>query len=149
MLATPGYCWFENDETAYKDVYGAYYNWYAVNTGILCPTSWHVPTDDDWTTLTIYLGGEIAAGGKMKETGTDHWVFPNTGATNVGGFTALPGSLRDIGGTFGSLGYNGIWWSATEYDSYVWMRSLSYDSIGIIRSRGQKEYGNNVRCILN
>jgi len=44
------------------------------------PKSWHVPTDAEWTTLTTYLGGEIVAGGKLKETGTTHWESPNTGA---------------------------------------------------------------------
>jgi uncharacterized protein (TIGR02145 family) len=44
-LTTPAYCWYKNNATANKDTYGALYNWYAVNTGKLCPGSWHVPTD--------------------------------------------------------------------------------------------------------
>lgn len=36
-LATPGYCWYENNESLYKDAYGALYNWFAVETGKLCP----------------------------------------------------------------------------------------------------------------
>ena len=38
--------------------YGRLYNWYAVNTGNLCPTGWHVPTDEEYTTLTDGLGGQ-------------------------------------------------------------------------------------------
>jgi len=55
-----------------------------------------VPTDLEWTTLATYLGGTSAAGGKLKETGTTHWLSPNTGATNETGFTALSGGLRNI-----------------------------------------------------
>jgi uncharacterized protein (TIGR02145 family) len=51
------YCWYENDASAYKDAYGAIYNWHAVGTGKLCPTGWHVPTNSDWTKLITFLGG--------------------------------------------------------------------------------------------
>ena len=65
-LLTPGHCWYDNDETTYKNIYGALYNWYAVDTSILCPTGWHVPSDAEWTTLTTNVGGESAAGNRMK-----------------------------------------------------------------------------------
>ena len=54
-LTTPGYCWYGNNESN-KDVYGALYNWHAVNAGKLCPAGWHVPTDDEWLVLSNYLG---------------------------------------------------------------------------------------------
>ncbi len=69
-LSTPAYCWYNNDGGNYKDIYGGLYNWWAVNTGKLCPTGWHVPSDGEWTTLTSTLGGENVAGAKLKETGT-------------------------------------------------------------------------------
>jgi uncharacterized protein (TIGR02145 family) len=111
-LTTPGYCWYNNDDSTYKNLYGALYNWYTVNRGKLCPIGWHVPTDAEWTTLTTYLGGESVAGGRLKETGTMHWVSPNVGAINETGFTALPGSCRDFDehlvSRFNiSIGYNG------------------------------------------
>jgi len=56
-LSTPGYCWYNNDETTYKNPYGALYNWHTVHTGKLCPSGWHVPTDSEWITLTSYFGG--------------------------------------------------------------------------------------------
>ena len=93
-LSAPGYCWYKNEEATFKETYGALYNWYTVSTGKLCPAGWHVPSDEEWTELTDYLGGEGKAGGKLKEKGTAYWVDPNTGATNEYGFTAqcLPAS---------------------------------------------------------
>ena len=51
--------------------YGRLYNWYAVNTGNLCPSGWHVPTDLEYTTLTDFLGGASVAGGAMKSSASD------------------------------------------------------------------------------
>jgi len=146
-LTTPGYCWYNNSDTN-KTVYGVLYNWYTVNTGKLCPTGWHVPTDDEWTTLANYLGGEGAAGGKMKETGTTHWNSPNTGATNSSGFTALPGGCRGIDGFFNSMSYYADFWSSTEGDSnYAWYRRLGYNGSGVYRYYNHKDYGFSVRCL--
>jgi len=69
------------------NVYGGLYQWdeamqYSTTVGVqgICPTGWHLPADSEWTTLTTFLGGEIIAGGKMKEAGLAHWASPNTGA---------------------------------------------------------------------
>ena len=129
-LTTPGYCWY-NDSATYGNTYGALYNWYAVNTGKLAPTGWHVPTDSEWTVLTTYAGGESVAGGPLKEAGTVHWKSPNTGATNATGFTALPGGICENNGTFTGIGYSGYWWSSTPFDGvgyYIGMFS-NYASI--------------------
>ncbi|MBA7527477.1 hypothetical protein ES705_19653 [subsurface metagenome] len=147
-LTTPGYCWYNNDEASYKNTYGALYNWYTVNTGKLCPTGWHVPTDSEWTILTDYLGGYSVAGGKLKETGTTHWNSPNTGATNESGFTALPGGYRTNSGAFNNVGSNGNWWSSTESSStYAWHRSMNYSSSNVYRDYSGKSYGFSVRCV--
>ena len=54
-LETPAYCYYNND-ISNKKMFGALYNWYTVNTGRLCPSGWHVPTDAEWTTLAITWG---------------------------------------------------------------------------------------------
>ncbi len=87
------YSWYDDDEAAYKNIYGALYQRNVVNTDSLCPVGWHLPSDADWTILFGYLGGDTIAGGKLKETGTTHWVSPNNGATDETGFTALPGGF--------------------------------------------------------
>lgn len=148
-LTTPAYCWYLNNES-YKNPYGALYNWYTVNTGKLCPTGWHVPTHAEWTILTNYLGGESIAGGKLKESGTNHWKTPNAGGDNSSGFTALPGGyLEDYYG-FNPVGAHGVWWSATEGDSSTaWMRYLHFQSIQVLKNNSKKLKGFSVRCLKN
>jgi len=156
-LTTPSYCWYKNDESTYKDSYGALYNWYSVNSDKLCPSGWHVPSDNEWSILTAYLGGEFIAGGKLKETGTSHWASPNTGATNDIGFTALPGGMRNETGTFSSVGFYGRWWSSTDTNipgvsnvkDWAWYRTMINNGIGLDRSSyyPTKRSGYSVRCI--
>jgi uncharacterized protein (TIGR02145 family) len=140
-------CYSNNSLNCY--LYGALYNWYAVNTGKLCPAGWHVPSDAEWTTLTTYLGGESVAGGKMKETGTTYWNSPNTGATNESGFSGLPGGCRlNSDGSFTYMHVYGYWWSSTEYDVYTsWYRSLYYNHTSVSRYTIGKNYAFSVRCI--
>ena len=78
-LTTPGYCWYNNDSVSYRNTYGALYNWYAVNTGKLAPTGWHVPSDAEWEVLGNYLGGDSVAGGKLKEAGNGALGFSQHG----------------------------------------------------------------------
>ena len=59
-----------------------------------CPTGWHVPSDEEWDELIDYLGGENIAGGKLKEADLKHWRSPNTEASNISHFWALPAGVR-------------------------------------------------------
>ena len=147
---TPAYNWFMNDSSLYKNIIGAVYNWYAVNTNKLCPIGWHVPTDAEWTTLTNYLGGENVAGNKLREGGISHWWYINdiNNATNESGFTALPGFMYSEG-LFNSFITTAFWWSSTESDiNSVWIRTLTGFGDGIGRfANGFKRYGYSVRCL--
>jgi uncharacterized protein (TIGR02145 family) len=146
-LLTPGYCWYD-DSASYGITYGALYNWYAVNTGNLAPTGWHAPTDSEWTVLTTYLGGLTVAGGKLKETGSSHWISPNLGATNETGFSALPGGFHNSDGTFSAIEGNGYWWSSTASSgSNAWDRDLNYSSAGVYPHEYNRGHGFSVRCI--
>lgn len=146
--ATPKYQWAYDGNESSVAIYGRLYTWYVVtDSRTVCPTGWHVPTDAEWTTLSTYLGGESVAGGKLKETGTTHWLAPNTGATNESGFTAFPGGLRyDLG--FASGGYCGQWWSSTEdFLTQSWARMIDYSDREVGRSSWIKRYGLSVRCL--
>jgi uncharacterized protein (TIGR02145 family) len=138
-----------NNDLNNNTIYGKLYNWHAVaDPRHLCPTGWHEPTDAEWTTLTDYLGGLAVAGGKMKATGTQYWLSPNTDATNESGFSGLPGGGRYDSGDFVNVGDGGHWWSSSEFDvNFAWYRSLLY-ILGIEgRSSGSKQYGFSVRCL--
>ena len=147
-LTTPAYCWYKNDEAAFKSTYGALYNWYTVTTGKLCPAGWHAPSDDEWNILTSNLGGELIAGGKLKERGTSYWVEPNTGATNESGFSALPGGFRYHDGVFFDLGFGGYWWSSKQYSTGdAFFRFLYYMDSTAFRFNNRKKNGFSVRCL--
>jgi len=145
---TGAYAVYGGKETN-ADTYGYLYNWYAVDDSRnIAPEGWHVPTDNEWQTLVDYLGGKRVAGGKLKEEGTTHWNSPNTDATNVSGFTALPGGYRLYNGDYYDMGYYGDFWSSTESNSLsAWYRLLGYGNSDVYRLYYNKQNGFSVRCI--
>ena len=158
-LSTGAYGYY-NDDLSHLETYGNLYNWYAVDDARgICPEGWHVPTDEEYQQLEIYLGMEPAEasasgwhgtdeGGKMKETGTEHWNSPNTGATNESGFTGLPAGYRfGNSGNYYSMGYYGYFWSSSEnFSNYAWYRRLNYNHSYVNRYFSNKQYGFSVRC---
>ena len=165
-LTTPSYCWYDNDEAANKNTYGALYNWYTVNTGKLCPAGWHVPTDAEWTTLENYL---IAIGFNYDGTTTENKIAKSLASSsgwssstivgaigntdypakrNISGFAAFPGAVRESNGEFNFIGDYGFWWSSTEDWSFsAWLRGLYYDNSSVGRASFQKQAGLSVRCL--
>ncbi len=153
-LTTGAWCYYNNYSVNGK-TYGKLYNWYAVNDPRgLAPAGWHIPNDQEWTTLTNSLGGENVAGGKLKSTGTIEgsdglWHSINFSATNESGFSALPGGWRSYSnGTFDNIGYYGGWWTSSAEDpSLVWFRGLKHNYASVLRYSYFKNYGFSVRCI--
>ncbi len=147
-LTTGAWCYYNNDPIQ-GNKYGKLYNWYAVNDPRgLAPQGWHIPSDAEWTTLAITLGGSSVAGGKMKEPGTLNWTTPNTEADNSSGFAGLPGGGRNSNGAFSNVTYGGYWWSATgRSNTSAWYRNLYYTNGNINRNSGNKQFGFSVRCL--
>ncbi len=143
---SPGYCWYGNDVNNKTD-FGALYNWYAVNTGKLCPAGWHVPNDVEWSTLTQHLGGEDIAGGKLKETGTTYWNSPNTGATNESGFSARGSGVRLVAGEFNDFKNLSLWWTSTLGDLGAMFRYANNQNTKLTTHGYNKKNGLSVRCI--
>ena len=138
--------------------YGVLYNWPAAMQA--CPDGWHLPSatewwpyyDTEWTTLIDYLGGTNFAGGKLKETGTMHWISPNTGATNETGFRALPGGCWYGTDSFNYLGIHAYFWSTAEYNTmYESHRAYCYRlyhySSNVLQPLYYKLCGFSVRCL--
>lgn len=143
--------------------YGKLYNWYAIaDSRGLAPVGWHIPTDEEWIELEMCLGltkdeaNEMGyrgtyQGGMLKETGIGNWLYPNTGATNETGFTALPcGYVRSLG-TFTNIGLTGLWWSATKHtnDFEAICRYLDFNFSGIYRTLSIMGNGYSVRCVMD
>jgi len=146
---TPKYQWAYDGNEGNAATYGRLYTWFAITDNRnVCPTGWHVPGDDEWTSLADYLGGQNIAGGKLKDSGTTHWKTPNTDATNLSGFTALPGGFRGSEGIFYELGEWGNWWSSTSNDEIqAWLRWLYYEDGILGRGFYGKQHAMSVRCI--
>jgi uncharacterized protein (TIGR02145 family) len=145
----PAWCYYNNNPDN-GDRYGKLYNWFAVNDPRgLAPEGWKIPSDEDWTRLTDFLGGESVAGKKMKST--EFWA-DNDGesgnGTNESGFSGLPGGIRGASGSFLYIGEFGYWWSSTESSTYgAWSRGLNYDFGDVSSSNDYDREGLSVRCL--
>jgi len=149
------------------DIYGGLYQWAEMvqylngagntvswqpeptgNIRGICPTDWHLPSDDEWTVLSQALGGDGVAGGPLKEAGLSHWISPNNNATNSSGFTALPGGIRYTDGNYYSWTSEGYFWTATQaypaVGTYISLHTL-FENLN--RSTFDKANGFSVRCI--
>lgn len=165
-LTTGAWCNY-NNLTVNDTTYGKLYNWYAVNSGKLAPSGWHIPTDDEWTILENFL---IANGGNYDGTATGNkiakslaakttWTIDITAGTigtdlslnNSSAFNALPGGYRNLDGLFHSINNETYWWSYTQGDNpiYAWSRILKYYIRYLHKNIEYKETGMYVRCVQN
>ncbi len=169
VLFTGAYVWYNND-ISWKNKYGALYNWYTiVNPGGLCPTGWHVPTDDEWTALTDYIGGisspygnkikscrqvNSPLGGGCNTSEHPRWnddiSYGNYGTDDYG-FSSLPGGKREsyIPAPFYYIGTQSYYWSSDESGlGSARARYLLYGYGGInVILYGSKRAGYSVRCL--
>ena len=112
------------------------------------PPGWHVPSDAEWTKLSTFLGGDMVAGGPLKDTGTILWFTPNGGATNSTEFTGRPGGRCHQIGIFKDMGIYGIWWSSTHIDTTrAWSLSIHHAISFTHMGGGWKGDGVSVRCL--
>ena len=161
-LNSGAYCWYNNGE-GNATIYGALYNWYAVNTGNLCPDGWRVPSDEEWKYLEGYVDNEYAIDDEIwNKTGLrgfdiamglkarSGWDRDGNGLDHFG-FSALPGGERLSGdGRFFLLGFNGFWWTCDEdktNENKALYRGLIYAYDQMMRYTHDKTFGFSVRCI--
>jgi len=139
-MTSAAYCWYNNNPV-YKENYGALYNWYVVNTGLLCPVGWHVPTKEEWETLINYLGGGDIVYFKLRDS--KFWppsIYYNSNET---GFSARPSGERDRYGMFVGIGQCTSWWTSSRVSRV----SFSHTCISITGMPAENGY--SVRCIKN
>lgn len=141
----PAWCYYENKaENGSK--YGRLYNWYAItDKRELAPEGWHISSDAEWRNTTDFLGGEDAAGTKMKSS--QGWNDDGNG-TNKSGFTGLPAGCRDLNGKFSYIDNIGYWWTSTEKDTTLaWYRCIDRSPYYVYRTNYYKQNGLSVRCV--
>jgi len=162
-LTTGAYCWYENDGDYNKSIYGGLYNWFAAETGKLCPTGWHVPTDPEFNTLELTLGLHADSVNIWGWRGTDHgkqmknttgWNEGENG-TNTSGFSALPGGYRhNTSGSFNGRSTLGYWWTSSDdaangKPEVGWYRRLDGIYNDVYKASTLKTAGKSIRCIKN
>lgn len=101
--------WVYKEDPKNNEKYGKLYNWYAVNTGKLCPKGWRIPTIKEWEDLQKFLGWKEAS--RMMRTAD--WKGAKTIGTNQSGFTALPAGFAQSGGNYFSAGEQAYFWSSS------------------------------------
>ncbi|MBT3935160.1 MAG: hypothetical protein HOF35_12945 [Bacteroidetes bacterium] len=153
-----------NDDPANADTYGNLYNWYAADDDRgICPDEWHIPTDEEWMELEMYLGMSYEDAQNVLWRGTDQgsqlagsadlWnsgELENDPQFGSSGFIALPGGHREeFDGNYYSIGNNGYFWSKTEYgNNNAWHRIVSNNNSEIFRNFASSPYyGFSIRCL--
>ncbi len=158
----PAYSWYEN-HPAHASGFGALYNWFAIDTGRLCPAGWRVPTDEDWKILEGNVDSEYGqldpewdreghrgydAGAQLKST--SGWDVYGNGINGFDsfGFTALPAGFRASNGFFsGTHGLTQFWLADDYSEMRAWRRILNHDNDMVARYPSSKASGYSVRCI--
>ena len=168
--------YYPNNDSNNVAVYGYLYHWFAVMDGAssssatpsgvqgICPTGWHVPSNEEWTELEIYLGSQsqyicnndsyCIAKALASTTG---WNSPdgicfccvgnNQSSNNATGFDALPSGTYYFDSSV-SFGENAYYWSSTEGEgSIAWLFCLNNGEAEVIQNTYYKSNGLSVRCL--
>ena len=137
------------DEAQSLEEYGRLYNWYAVDDARgLCPSGWHVPTDEEWTDLENYITSQGFSGTEGTALKSQYGWHQSGNGTDDFGFSALPGGRRNYNnGYFYNGGRYGYWWSSSPSGGNAWYRDLSNSSPDIYRSPSSPRDGFSVRCL--
>jgi len=144
-----GACYENSADSCAK--YGRLYTWDEAMSA--CPTGWHLPSDDEWTTLTDFVGGEGVAGRELKLP--SYWA--NYSGDDLGandyGFSALPGGhSSNEHSSFRWWGISGLWWTSTDsnFTGRAWYREMQYYNWEVKKDMlngGFKSWGYSVRCV--
>ena len=153
--------------------YGAWYNWKAALTA--CPAGWHLPSDDEWTELEVYLQNNgynfddyidtdsdrethnviaksLASTSGWVESDVENspgWLQPKN---NTSSFNGKPAGHRWVDSQFMGIGLYGFWWSSTTQsgdNNSAWDRKIHNDGVAMGKTRNSKTLGFSVRCLRN
>lgn len=137
--------------------FGRIYNWHAVGDPRgLCPAGWHVPSDNDFMALEVFMGidaNEVQASGWRGTTEGDQlktdtgWHNGGNG-TNLYGFDLRPAGARGTSGQYDNAGRNGYLWTSTSpQENSAFYRRIEAGNSQIARGSYVYVEGYPARCI--
>lgn len=148
-----GWCYY-NNSISFGKIYGALYQWGAAKKA--CPYGWHLPSDDEWKTLEMFVGVSKSDADSIRDRGIEGKMLKSTTGWNESGngtnnydFSALPGGVRNKKGVFDDLRMNGSWWTSSDSigNGATWRR-VYWGGNGIVREMtAKKAVGLSVRCL--
>jgi len=147
--------WCYNNDTALCDSDGGLYSWnetmgYSTTEGVrgICPTGWHIPTDNEYKTLEIFLGMTQAQADATSWRGTDQGTQIKVGGTS--GFEArLSGLRHPTAGTFIYYDSQTRFWTSTVSGSSSFARGITSTEERIERNAYNRSTGQPQRCLMN
>jgi uncharacterized protein (TIGR02145 family) len=154
-LTAGAYCSFENSED-YVSSYGRLYNAYVVEDSRgICPDGWHIPSDEEWIQLELFLGMSESEANRMTASrGTNEGEklkAASFGGTDEVGFAAKGTGYRHPNGEFRALDIDTDYWTSTTYDNNGSLESVLHGLVNtrsnIDRNYHDQKYGFCLRCI--
>ena len=111
----------------------------------ICPEGWHVPTNEEYSTLYANIGRTSPVGKKLRST--TGWYGSYNGSDDYG-FSVLPAGYRDFNGLFALERFNAYLWSASEYKFYnAGIQRFNYDIYQVLQNEDNKGQGRSLRCL--
>ena len=111
----------------------------------ICPEGWHVPTNEEYSTLYANIGRTSPVGKKLRST--TGWYGSYNGSDDYG-FSVLPAGYRDFNGLFALERFNAYLWSASEYKFYnAGIQRFNYDIYQVLQNEDNKGKGRSLRCL--
>ena len=158
-LTGPGMCSYRNN-SSFDCPRGKLYNFFvASDTRNPCPSGWRVPLLTDLYKLIFHLDPNAnpqqpgnwpnTAGGALKSSGLTYWRAPNTNASNLTGFSAIPNGGRNNAGLFSlSSDAAASYWLSTQVGPGMgFFLELAFPQDWAVRNAYFAKYGICIRCV--
>lgn len=110
----------------------------------VCPDGWHLPTQMEWNTLFMAVGGQSIAGKKLKSL--SGWDSDGNGTDDFL-FSALPAGNRFGLGGYGNEGITEFWSSTEDVSRKAYFMYLYFTLDDANLHNDNKNYGFSVRCL--
>lgn len=135
-----------NNSDEYERIVGRLYNGYVIiDDRQVCPTGWHIPSNDEWVELINDLGGAKRAISKLKSVNGWLGSFKNSNSSGLKGY---PSGARKSDGLFDGAGKLLVWWTSTSIEDItkLYCRFITHDKQDFFKSSVNLNNGFAIRC---